>query len=444
MEPLEEHLADAEKIEQDPSPFKVQSVDQAVLQELGLKMNKRLGVDPIQSAQFREMSDFIFDLESALITIDTTQRKTYTVPFLENDDRYSTFNLVVVTDSLDNLLDQYILQYGFDSLQYSTFLAGGDFLESGVEIKRFSFSSFFNDSNPLALERCQGISDENGDPVECDEVTIDAGSSGGGGTSGGGTAWVSPGGDSSGSGSSGSGSSGGGGIPCSWTVHLSGGGDPRRYTPTYVVTISCPTDPYMRKHSSSDENLMTCMDCDISDFGTPAFIPFPEEDDKLPGGKYWESEEYLRKLMATLQEYRLQADPGVKDYRALNNSEKFLHILSHVNHNRHLRQNFKTTDIMSNVPRIAPAGPFKLPGGWYESSEAAIRINGKVYRIGYVFGNQHGYNYVNMMQLPDIRFPVGKDQFNVYYMDVNVPGRTALEIYFPKELYQWFMENYYY
>jgi len=49
-----------------------------------------------------------------------------------------------------------------------------------------------------------------------------------------------------------------------------------------------------------------------------------------------------------------------------------------------------------------------------------------------------------MMQLPDITFPVGKDQFNVYYMDVNVPGRTALEIYFPKELYQWFMENYYY
>lgn len=273
MEPLEEHLPEEDSLEEfERGLFEIQKVNPAVLQDLGQKMNKRLGVNVIQSAQLRETSDFIFDLESALITIDTTQRKTYTVPFLEKDDRYSTFNLVVVTDSLDNLLDQYILQYGFDSLQYSTFLASGDFLESGVEIKRFSFSSFFNDSNPLSLERCQGISDENGDPVVCDQVTIDSGSSttGGGGSSGGGTAWITPG-----------GGGGGSGVTCSWIVYIIPCNCHPHHTtqacgcpdgkPRIAMQITCKS-PHMR-NSYASQGQMTCMDCDISDFGSPAFTP---------------------------------------------------------------------------------------------------------------------------------------------------------------------------
>lgn len=273
MEPLEEHLPEEDIQEEfERGLFEIQKVNPAVLQDLGQKMNKRLGVNVIQSAQLRETSDFIFDLESALITIDTTQRKTYTVPFLEKDDRYSTFNLVVVTDSLDNLLDQYILQYGFDSLQYSTFLASGDFLESGVEIKRFSFSSFFNDSNPLSLERCQGISDENGDPVVCDQVTIDSGSSttGGGGSSGGGTAWITPG-----------GGGGGSGVTCSWIVYIIPCNCHPHHTtqacgcpdgkPRIAMQITCKS-PHMR-NSYASQGQMTCMDCDISDFGSPAFTP---------------------------------------------------------------------------------------------------------------------------------------------------------------------------
>jgi hypothetical protein len=174
-------------------------------------------------------------------------------------------------------------------------------------------------------------------------------------------------------------------------------------------------------------------------------IPFPEEDDKLPGGKYWESEDYLRKLMATLQEYRLQANPGVKDYRTLSSTQKFLHILSHINHNRHLRNSFRINEIMSNVSRIAPAGKYSPPGGYYESGEAAVLINGKRYIIGYRFGNRIGYDHINMNELPTLNNDiVGKDQFNVMYKDLNVPGRTALELFFPIELYQWFLDNYYY
>ncbi|MDN3203972.1 hypothetical protein [Algoriphagus sediminis] len=286
MEPLEEHILEADVLEEfERGPFDVQPANLNDLQALGSKMNKRLGVDVIRSAQGRELSDFTFDLDASLVTFDSTQRKTYTVPFLEKENRYSTYNLVIVTDSATNLLDQYVLAYSFDSLQYRSFIESGDFLQSGTTIKRFSFSSFFNDSNPFSLERCQGITDENGNPVVCDQVTIDAGSGGGGGSSSGGTAWVTPGGATgSGNPSPSSGSSGsGGGTPCTWTVTSVreevpnyGGSYCESSTSCitgYVVTISCG-DAYSRKSASQNEGMMTCMDCDISDFGNPAFTSF--------------------------------------------------------------------------------------------------------------------------------------------------------------------------
>ncbi|WP_297338073.1 AHH domain-containing protein [Algoriphagus sp.] len=244
-------------------------------------MSKRVGVDIIQSARNREMSDFLFDLDASLLTQDSLLRKTYTVPFLEKDDRFSTFNLVVVTDSLDNLLDQYVLKYEFDSLQYQSFLELKDLLQSGAIIKRYSFSNFFNDSNPTFLERCQGVFDENGDPVICDQVTIESGSGGGGSTGGSGDAWITPGGGStpeSGGGSSGSGSSGGG-TSCSWTISyqstetgIGGSYCESVCSFTTIITITC-ADPYSRKRVAENEGAMTCMDCDVSDFGTPAFTP---------------------------------------------------------------------------------------------------------------------------------------------------------------------------
>ncbi|MHA7130518.1 hypothetical protein [Algoriphagus namhaensis] len=274
LEPLEKPQPTDELIEIHPKgPFDVQPAKLNDLQALGSKMNKRLGVDVIRSAQSRELSDFIFDLDASLVTLDSTQRKTYTVPFLEKENRFSTFNLVLVTDSAANLLDQYVLAYSFDSLQYRSFIESGDFLQSGTKIKRFSFSSFFNDSNPFSLERCQGITDENGDPVVCDEVSIDAGSSSGagGGSAGGGDAWVVPGGATG---------SGGGpnAIPCTWSIsytpcdcggsHTHSCGCPDQ---TMVITISCK-DPNKRQNNGG-ESLMECMNCDISDFGTPAFTP---------------------------------------------------------------------------------------------------------------------------------------------------------------------------
>ncbi|MFT4855854.1 MAG: hypothetical protein ACI9UV_000214 [Algoriphagus sp.] len=290
MEILEESLPETETTVQAEGPFQVQSVNQTLLHSLGRKMGKRTGFNVIESAQQRALSDFTFDLDASLLTTDTLKRRTYTVPFLEKGDKYSTFNLVMVADSVDNVLDQYVLQYEFDSIQYQTYRQTKDFLVAGVNIKRFPFSSFFNDSSPGFLERCDGVYDANGDPVTCDQVTIDSGSGGGGGGSGG-TAWTTPGGSTSGdggstgsgSGSSGSGSpsSGGGygGTSCSWTVsylvvgHNCGGAidvcDPNDVTTVSIITITCG-DPYRRKNSAP-EGLMTCMGCSVSDFGSPAF-----------------------------------------------------------------------------------------------------------------------------------------------------------------------------
>ncbi|WP_439473638.1 AHH domain-containing protein [Algoriphagus formosus] len=284
LEPLEPEVTQPDIQSQDTGPYQIQQAKKSDLQQLGLKMNKRLGINIIQSAQSREISDFIFDLEASLLTQDTTARKTYTVPFLSKEDRYSTYNLVIVTDSLDQLLDQYVLAYEIDSAQYPDFVEHGDILEAGTTIKRYSFSSFFNDSNPLFLERCQGITDENGDPVVCDQVTLDFSSGGGGGGSGSGGVWIAPGGaTNTGNGAPSSGSSGsGGGTPCTWTVTSIreevpnyGGSYCESSTSCitgYVVTISCG-DAYSRKSASQNEGMMTCMDCELSDFGTPAFTP---------------------------------------------------------------------------------------------------------------------------------------------------------------------------
>jgi len=142
LEPLEPEASEPDIQSQATGPYQIEQAKKSDLQQLGLKMNKRLGFDIIQSAQSREISDFIFDLEASLLTQDTTARKTYTVPFLSKEDRYSTYNLVIITDSLDQLLEQYVLAYGIDSTQYRDFVEHGDILEAGTTIKRYSFSSF--------------------------------------------------------------------------------------------------------------------------------------------------------------------------------------------------------------------------------------------------------------------------------------------------------------
>jgi hypothetical protein len=304
MEILEESLPETETTVQAEGPFQVQSVNKTLLNSLGRKMSKRTGFNVIESAQQRALSDFLFDLDASLLTTDTLKRRTYTVPFLEKGDKYSTFNLVMVADSVDNILDQYVLQYGFDSLQYQTYQQTKDLLSAGVTIKRFPFSSFFNDSSPGFLERCDGVYDANGDPVTCDQVTIDSGSGGGGGggSGGSGSVWITPGGSSSGdggstgpgSGSSGSGSpssgGGGGGTSCRWAVvkvEVANNSGDYCQGSNYIdiITIYCSPDPYSRKNNAP-EGLMTCMDCSVSDFGSPAFTQTRDATaiDNLLGG----------------------------------------------------------------------------------------------------------------------------------------------------------------
>lgn len=139
MQPLDEILPETESVEQFQSPFQIESVDQSVLKELGQKASKRFGFDVIQSAQSRKDSDFLFDFESRLLTIGTLQRKTFTIPFLEMNDVYSTFNLVMVSDSINNIIDQYVLQYEFDN---------------GIAV-----SSWQNTSHPNYNNKIRGIFD---------------------------------------------------------------------------------------------------------------------------------------------------------------------------------------------------------------------------------------------------------------------------------------------
>lgn len=93
---------------------------------------------------------------------------------------------------------------------------------------------------------------------------------------------------------------------------------------------------------------------------------------------------------------------------------------------------------MTNVPRIAPAGPFKPAGGWYESQTAAFKIEGKTHFIGYVFGNQDGFNHIDIKRGFGRKYIEDKNQVNIYFYDVSFPARTALEIYLPRELESWF------
>lgn len=274
MEILEESLPETETTVQAEGPFQVQSVNKTLLNSLGKKMSKQTGFNVIESAQQRALSDFIFDLDASLLTTDTLKRRTYTVPFLEKGDKYSTFNLVMVADSVDNILDQYVLEYSFDSIQYQTYQQTNDLLSAGVTINRFPFSSFFNDSSPGFLERCDGVYDADGDPVTCDQVSISGTPSGGGGGSGGsGSVWITPGG-----GAPYTPSTPGGGESCSWVVsmapcscpphHTIACGCPGNEVRNYVITISCN---WANRRESFKESLMTCMDCSVSDFGSPTF-----------------------------------------------------------------------------------------------------------------------------------------------------------------------------
>ncbi|GHB34837.1 hypothetical protein [Mongoliitalea lutea] len=170
--------------------------------------------------------------------------------------------------------------------------------------------------------------------------------------------------------------------------------------------------------------------CDHTNNFASDCIPSPEN--------YWESLDYFLEVLATLTQLQWVSDPIVKDYKDLNNSEKLLHILNHLKFNTDKELNFKINQIMTNVPRIAPPGPYKPSGGWYESQTAALKINNQTYYIGYVFGNQDGFNYINVKRGYDRKYIEDKNQINIYFYDVNFPGRTALEIYLPKELESWF------
>ena len=146
-----------ETIEKTQGTYQITPVSVATIQSLGKRLTKKSGYNVIQSAQMRQLSDFTFDLGASQLTTDTLKRRTYSIPFLEKGDNYSTFNLVIVADSLDNIKEQYVLQYDFDQISFQIFEETSDLVASGVTIKRFPFSSFFNDSNQRFLERCDGI-----------------------------------------------------------------------------------------------------------------------------------------------------------------------------------------------------------------------------------------------------------------------------------------------
>jgi hypothetical protein len=268
MQTIEELAQEPESIQQLQGPYQVTSVSKTTIQSLGKRLEKRTGFNVIESAQMRQISDFTFDLEASQLTTDTLKRRTYTVPFLEKGDKYSTFNLVMVADSVDNVLEQYVLQYEFDSIQFHAFEQTKDLILSGAALKRYSFSSFFNDSNPGFLERCNGIFDNNGDPIPCETISniANATQSGGGGGSSGGSTYTLD-----------LGAFGGSSctaslaeqkvVTCTAKDHPGSGCD--KETTQWVIIVNCIPSP--QKRLTNNIATMQCESCDISDFGSPAF-----------------------------------------------------------------------------------------------------------------------------------------------------------------------------
>ncbi len=130
MQPIEELAEESEIVDQIQGPYQITPVSKNTILSLGKKLEKQIGFNVIESAQLRQLSDFTFDLEASQLTTDTLKRRTYSVPFLEKGDNFSTFNLVMVADSTDNVLEKYVLQFEFDSLQYHSFLQSQDFINS--------------------------------------------------------------------------------------------------------------------------------------------------------------------------------------------------------------------------------------------------------------------------------------------------------------------------
>lgn len=152
------------------------------------------------------------------------------------------------------------------------------------------------------------------------------------------------------------------------------------------------------------------------------------------GTNYYKSSAYWNGVYATLMEYSIQANPGVKDYSTMNATQRFLHILSHIKISKKNKQNLNITKIFKNLPKYASRGPFTPPGGWYESGHAYLKINGEKHVIGFVYGIENGYNYINLKISPQEKFIYDKNQLNYYFKEVNYPGRTALEVHVPLKL----------
>lgn len=260
-----------ETIENTQGNYQITPVSVATIQSLGKRLAKKSGYNVIQSAQVRQLSDFTFDLGASLLTIDTLNRRTYSIPFLEKRNPNSTFNLILVGDSADNILEHYVLEYEFNSSQFQNFEETNDLILSGATIKRYSFSSFFNDSNPSFLERCSGVMDNNGDPIPCETISNLAnatliGAGGGGNTSGSPTYTIDFG--------------AGGSISCTASIVKEeiqvcpakdhpGSGCTRDNIIQWVVIWNCTNSA--QKRVANEQALMECQSCYVSDFGSPAF-----------------------------------------------------------------------------------------------------------------------------------------------------------------------------
>lgn len=158
---------------------------------------------------------------------------------------------------------------------------------------------------------------------------------------------------------------------------------------------------------------------------------------------YYNSTTYWNSVYATLTDYTFQSNPGVKDYNSLNQSQKLLHILNHLEIANQQNRNVRIRDLFSNLPSYGSGGPFTAPGGPYESGNAYLKINGQSYVIGFVFGIKQGYDYINVQISPDTHDASYKNQYNYYFEDVSYPGRSALEILLPLSLRSWFESKFF-
>lgn len=191
--------------------YEINSISLNELPNLSSHLNRTLKRD-IASRAANE-NEAIFDVENIMEVVDTLQNKNYSIGFSMSETPVNTFyNLIIGKDSTNVLTQPFVLRYASDEDGLDLFIENNyniDYFKGTIYVHKYS--DFFD----LGIfsrgdKACPRETDQNGEPVACQQQSGSGGAVGGGSSSGSGNT-------GSGSGFSGwTSGTGGGGISVSY------------------------------------------------------------------------------------------------------------------------------------------------------------------------------------------------------------------------------------